>query len=150
MKVITENFKDSIVFTVSTGGVVERWAPAVDRIQESGMKKMFTLTKEIYVSSKSCYEITTKKVVLVSDRGTWFNGDDRWTEGAKVAEHCRYKAEWYGEFPYGSWAIAIRQCSETNKVSWSEFSTDINPRGLSDAERWEERCQEYKPELVAP
>ena len=140
-KIITTNFKDSVVFTVDEAGLVECWSP-IDTRGEAGDKKAFNLSRENYVYATNSYEQETKRIVLVSDGGVWFR------DKAKTAPHCRYAAAWFGDYPYGSWAIGLRQCLTTGKMSWSEFSTDINPRGLSDAERWEERCQEYKPELV--
>lgn len=117
------DFNEKIAIT-TTGGSVCVWTP-VGR-EES---QVFTDTNG-------------KKAVLKSDNGSW------WDSHKKEAENCFYAQMWLGDYPYGSWCYAIRMCKVTGKVSISEITTDINPRGLSSSERWIQDCKTYVPSLV--
>ena len=75
------------------------------------------------------------KMVLRSDQGRW------WESNKKSADYCEWAEIWYGEFPYGSWAIGFRVSG--SGVEATEFETEINPRGMTAADRWRESCRTY-------
>jgi len=83
-----------------------------------------------------------------SDRGkAVLSGDGgyRWKNEKKEADNCFYGQIWLGDFPYGSWCWAIRQCKLTGEIDVKTITTDINPRGLSASERWIQGCKAYAP-----
>ena len=83
---------------------------------------------------------TTKdgnKAVLRDDGGRW------WQSNKKEAANCYYAQFWLGKYPWSSWCWAIRQDKETKQFNVQVIATDINPSGLSEAEKWESDCKAY-------
>jgi hypothetical protein len=82
-------------------------------------------------------------VILQSDGGSW------WNFNKNEAQYCFYAEYWMGEYPYGSWAWAIRLCKVSGEVSVSILDTEINSRGLTEQDIWRGECRFYVPQSVA-
>lgn len=83
------------------------------------------------------------KAILKSDNGVW------WEANKKEADNCFFAQLWAGDFPWDSWCWAIRVCKSTGEVKVNTITTDINPSGLSTAERWERDCLAFSPMVSA-
>lgn len=78
-----------------------------------------------------------EKMVLRSDNGSW------WQNNKHVEVYCEWAQVWYGEYPWGSWGIGFRVSG--NEVYTDEFETEINPRGMTESERFVQNCKTYCP-----
>lgn len=76
------------------------------------------------------------KKLLASDKGY------SWNRERKEAKNCYYATLRFGEYPYGSWFIAIRIDKITGKVTKDFFDTEINFRGILPIDKWREACKE--------
>jgi len=124
MKVLRFNHSEKIAITVSDDGQIEVWT-ASDRTGGRVFKSL-----------------AGQKAILSSD------GGDRWNSRAEKAAFCQYHQIWLGEYPYGSWCYAIRQCLTTGEVVIHSIETEINPHGLTDSEVWLKECQSYVPTVA--
>lgn len=113
------NFSEKIALTVENG------IPTLWRSLESGE------TTRVFKNSKG-------KAILSPDF-QW------WEREKKDAPNCEYAEIWLGDFPYGSWAWTIRRCKKTGSVVIGEISTDINPRGDTQQDKFRESCKTYVP-----
>lgn len=119
------NHKERFAITSSENSV-EFWHPA-----SSGDNKV-----KVFANKNG------EKSVLASDGGCG------WTTSAKKAPYCEYRQIWFAEYPYGSYCWGIRRCLITGKVNVQTLYTEINPRGLTECDTWEQECKSYVPEGV--
>lgn len=78
-----------------------------------------------------------RKLILSGDKGKW------WEQSKKSTEYCEYAELWLGEYPYSSWAWAIRICKVSGKVEVSTIETCINCRGKTEQDLFREECLTY-------
>jgi hypothetical protein len=81
-------------------------------------------------------------VILKSDNGRW------WVQSKKEAEYCQFAQYWVGEYPYSSWCFALRVCKITGEAVVTEIGTEINPRGGTESDLWEQECKAYAPQVI--
>lgn len=136
MKVIAQNYRHNVVFTLEDG-VLARYSVPREYIQNSVLR-VFTLTKTEFIETRMMDVTASKRVILASDKGLWF-------AKAQVATHCSYLAEWFGYYPYGSCAIGVRLCHTTGMATVSNFETSINSQGYDESQLWERECEAYHP-----
>ena len=122
-QVVKYNHQERFAVTADENGV-EFWRPAT-----AGDVKT-----RVFENSKG-------KSVLASDNGYGWRS-------AKKAANCEYFQVWFGEYPYGSYCWAIRR-SRTGEVSIETIMTEVNPRGLTESERWRQECESYAPECAS-
>lgn len=121
------NFSESIALTVENG-IPTLWTQCCS---DSHLFKT-----QLFKNSKG------KAILVNHDQGSW------WEREKQDAPHCEYAELWMGDFPYGSWAWTIRKCKVSGEVVVDSISTDINPRGMTQQDRFRQDCQTYVPESV--
>lgn len=80
---------------------------------------------------------------ILAPEGSW------WEREKQDAPYCEYAELWMGDFPYGSWAWTVRKCKVSGEVVINAISTDINPRGMTQQDKFRQDCLTYVPEVTA-
>jgi len=122
MDILKFSFSEKVAVTLDNG-VIEIWTP----VEYSGEKRTKLFSKSI------------GKCILSSDSGY------TWKYYSMDAPYCEYYEYWMGEYPYSSWAWAIRKCKVTGEVIVESIETEINPRGETQQDRWRRECLSYVP-----
>ena len=76
---------------------------------------------------------------LSGDDGWWWNREKEQTEYLSFAQF------WLGEFPWSSFCWALRYHKDSKTFNIQEIETEINPRGLTESDRWLQDCRSYIP-----
>lgn len=76
----------------------------------------------------------------------WGVEKDRYISRRKEAGFCWFYSFWTGNDIMFSVGYTIRECKVSGRIWAASFGTEINPKGPTEFEQWEQDCWNYIPE----
>jgi len=102
--------------------------------------KVIVYTPPRYGYDSVPVRMTDGRVLRLSSDNAWW-----WDHSKEQTEYLSFAQLWLGEFPWSSFCWAVRYHKDSKTFTIEEIVTEINPRGLSDSERWLQDCRSYIP-----